>query len=272
MNLTYYKNFINIKYNNYSNLFKRNYELYIIYIKELFNVNLIKITLSIIWWQAWLALKITKFYTIIFKLIMLLPEQMIYLLNIYNRPIFNTNNKKINIISAFNEYGEITNKFRLFLKYYWESADNELYDRNGFNFSKFNELLNSSILYCSYLLTDKESNIEPNEFYNNVKNIFIQQKLKLNLQNVVLQNENELPLGRVNFDDYLDNELDEKNDNNLQDCINLINTISDNQLNINNPLNMNNTNEDLNCDRYDKLVKKIVLNYEKKSNVKKSQM
>lgn len=102
----------------------------------------------------------------------------------------------IKILHASDGTSDITNKFRLFLKYCWEKDE----QGDGFNFAKLQRLLNCSMLYCSYLLTDKNGTINPDKFWQNVNRFLIEMQ-----DHTVVQRDapnadpQEVPFGQVQF-------------------------------------------------------------------------
>jgi len=169
-------------------------------------MNKLKIILFITWIWAWTALQLTKIFELVFRLLMIFPSQLLALIPTVAPK--HTNGNTINIIRAHNEYGDITNKFRLFLTWYWEhGSDDKAFDTNGFEFRKFAKLLNCSLLYCSYLITDKTSHTSPDTFWNDVKRFLVYMnnndgryyQSNMEKDNVVC-----LPMGYVNFTDPKD--------------------------------------------------------------------
>lgn len=170
-----------------------------------FKPDFIKIVLQVTWWYAWMGLQITKTFEMIFRLLLSMPDNcaLLYgLVKLNSKPIINTHGKKVNIINAYNEAGNITNKLKLFLQWYWTNADNEMYDSNGFNFNEFSKILNCSMLYCSYLLTDVDGDMSPEDFLKNVKKVVIMQSTN---------NENSKQKPRVYRSDDSDSDLSKKN-------------------------------------------------------------
>jgi hypothetical protein len=71
--------------------------------------------------------------------------------------------ESVDIMNAQNEKGDITNKLRFYLKYFWEES-NELFETSGFDVSKLFRALNSSFLIVSYVISDykkREKNESP---------------------------------------------------------------------------------------------------------------
>lgn len=124
---------------------------------RMFNIDALRVLISVTWWYAWVGLRITKIFEFMFRLVLSLPDRLIKLPSILNKPIYNTIGHRVNILNAYNETGEITNKLKLFLQQYWRPADGETTETNGFDFHQFCKMLNCSILFCSYALHDKPS-------------------------------------------------------------------------------------------------------------------
>lgn len=89
----------------------------------------------------------------------------------------NTQGKQIDILYAHDGTKNITNKFKLFLKLYFEKGGlDSANDTNGFDFRNFSNALGCSMLYCCYLLNDKGATIHPDEFLTNIKKFMIEQR------------------------------------------------------------------------------------------------
>lgn len=179
-------------------------------------INSTKILLSAIWATAWIGLKITKSLEFIFYAILLLPDKFFKCVG--NPKIKNNNDKDIEILKATDIRGKnITNKFKLFLHYYWENNKDKfdaIHDTNGFDFNKFYDLLGSAFLCCSYMLKDSMT-YEPKKFHinieNNRKDIY-KAKIPVDNDDTPISSKNysklysddrieRLPYGHVNFDE-----------------------------------------------------------------------
>ena len=137
------------------------------------------------YYWAKLSIWSMRFFTAVLCSLLELPENFIALLDwLPDKHVKTSSGKKVNIINAWNENGCITNKFKLFLKVYWsEGGEDQLFNYNGVDMSKFAQLLNCSMLYCSYLLTDDKEELSPSEFLHRVKNVFVVKKNKKFIRN-----------------------------------------------------------------------------------------
>jgi hypothetical protein len=121
----------------------------------------VRVALFVTWVWALFGLYMTKIFEGFFKLLLKLPDSVI--------PSTDTSKLNVKVINASDGKKDITNKFKLFLKYYWEQDE----DGGGFSFDSLTRLLNCSMLYCSYLLTDKSGDVDPNKFWQNVNRFLV---------------------------------------------------------------------------------------------------
>lgn len=135
-------------------------------------VDKAKLVLTITWLWAMVGLYITKLFEQIFLLILKTPDNWLGIPANVISPVKNSMGKNIHIISASTDKGNITNKFKLFLKFYWETINTETH---SFDFANLTRLLNCSMLYCCYLLND-DNNVDPATFLNNVNKFLIECK------------------------------------------------------------------------------------------------
>jgi hypothetical protein len=241
---------------------------------KVLNIDLIKILFVVTWWYAWLGLHITKAFEFGFKLVLSMPDEWLKLPSIFNKPIFNSAGQQINILNAYSEAGLITNKMKLFMRWYWDHADGEIYDTNGFNFNKLNQLLNCSALYCSYLLTNQNVEIAPEDFWKNIKHLVVIQQPSSNVRvkPIVLRSDNldftdpqELLLGHVDFDNLGDDVGDNLGDDvgdNLGDA-NVDNKMDEPQ---DETANTQLEPQDNTTDARDSLVQSIISKFEKNNS------
>lgn len=152
------------------NCFKNNF----INLCEYLKIDLLKLVLTFTWYWAYLGIKLTKLFELFFMVILYLPDQIYFAENIRQPNIKNSRNEKIKIIYARNNYGEITNKMKFFLRWYWENVNDEsIHENNGFDMTQLTKLFNCSMLYCSYLLIKNDDKLTPEMFLNNMKSILI---------------------------------------------------------------------------------------------------
>ena len=152
-----------------------------------------------LWAQAGMLL--SKIFEVIFMCLIGLPESLLKLLTNCTRPIKNGHGETVKIVKATNGHLDITDKFRLFLAFYWEHGDEfGCVNTPNFDFAKFRRLLNSSLLYCCYLLQDDHNeNTQPNVFLKRVHKLFVE--MKTNECRQVCDDQFTLrPLRDINFD------------------------------------------------------------------------
>jgi hypothetical protein len=146
----------------------------IIYCCKYNKINLVKLVLTFTWYWAYIGLKLTKLFEFFFMIILYIPDQLYLSEQILPATIKNSNNEKVKIIYARNDYGEITNKMKFFLRWYWENVNDEsIHENNGFDITQLTKLFNCSMLYCSYLLIKNDEVLTPELFLTNIKNILI---------------------------------------------------------------------------------------------------
>lgn len=163
----------------------------------------IRVILFVTWVWAWVGLKITKMFELAFRLVLAMPNNW---LKIPQGDITNTAGKKISILNAYSESGDdITNKLRLFLRWYWEKGgDASAHDSNGFDFKYLAKMVNCSMLYCSYILADADGKIDPNTFWRDIHRFIIEQDAEGKCYRYTkpdLSDKQTLFLRHVDFDD-----------------------------------------------------------------------
>jgi hypothetical protein len=124
---------------------------------------------------AYAGLYATKSLEKFFMVILSMPDKWLEIPGNLLSNVSTTSGQKIKILSANSDVGDITNKFKLFLRFYWENGgSNNSSNLNGFDFMELRKLLKCSMLYCCYLLTDKQGNIKPEDFWNNVNKFLVE--------------------------------------------------------------------------------------------------
>jgi hypothetical protein len=175
------------------------------YICSMITVDKLKVAIYVTWAWAYIGLYFTKIVEVIFKLILSIPNSWLTGPVILCKNITTTQNKKVNILNAYTDKEEITNKLKLFLQYYWENGGNgNAHDKNGFSMTKLTELLNCSLLYCSYILSNDSDDILPETFFQNIQRYLIEKDSEnicymSNEKN--MSDRREIFLGHVSFDD-----------------------------------------------------------------------
>lgn len=153
---------------------------------ENFKINSV---LKILKWYSRTQLLMAKLFDILVSTILSLPDD-----------VFENNlSGKIHVLKARNESLDITNKFRIFLKLYSESEGSSF---SGFNMNKYKRILNSSLLYCCYVLDDKN----PETFLDHAKTFLIQEQ-----SGKFIENGKVLPFSQKEFEEEQIDEFDEKN-------------------------------------------------------------
>lgn len=141
-------------------------------LQAIFEVNRMQIVLWVCKKWALAIIYFAKILEIFGKLILSIPDPMLQPVANLTRTPKTADGKNIKILRAFNEKGDITNKFKIFLNWYWTNASEAtVSDNSGFLFHKYSGLLQSSLLYCSYLVHDND--IDPHTFLDNIQRIFV---------------------------------------------------------------------------------------------------
>lgn len=141
--------------------------------KLVFDKVYIALVVTKIWARA--GLLATKSLEKFFMLILAMPDKWLEIPGNLVSQVSTTSEQKIKILSAHTDVGDITNKLKLFLRFYWEKGGDSSSSRlNGFDFMELRKLLNCSMLYCCYLLTDKQGNIKPEDFWNSVNKFLVE--------------------------------------------------------------------------------------------------
>jgi len=150
-------------------------------------IDKVRVAMFVTWLWALFGLYTAKAFESFFSMLLKMPDSC--LSNSYAPD-------GIKILHASDGTRDITNKFRLFLKYCWEKDE----QGDGFSFAKLQRLLNCSMLYCSYLLTDKNGTVNPDKFWQNVNRFLVELQ-----DNTVVQRDSpdaepqEVPFGQVQF-------------------------------------------------------------------------
>lgn len=153
-------------------------------------MNKLTIILYITWAWAWTSFYIARAFETSLRILLSMPNSWLAIPASLCSSVENTKKEKINVLSAHGPRGDMTNKFKLFLKYYWEHANEEsAFDSNGFSMNKARVILNCSLLYCSYVVSN--STIPVDAFMKNVRRImFDNDNQTVNGEQVVLAHAN----------------------------------------------------------------------------------
>lgn len=176
-------------------------------ISSIFSFDKVRVALFVTWIWAYFGLKLAHILEKFFLLILKMPDSWF---DVGIVPKQNTKGQKIHILAAHDGQHSITNKLKLFMKFYWEQGGpTHPCATNGFDFGKLSQLLNCSMLYCSYLLTDKDGILSPEEFYKNVNQFLVEMQndtcYKSTKQD--LSDRKTLFLRNVDFDLHEDEEI-----------------------------------------------------------------
>jgi hypothetical protein len=155
---------------------------------------------------ALIGLYMTKLFNLIFTLILALPDKMIYVTHTRSTD----NGKIIRILNAFNEHGDVTNKMKLFLSWYWEHGGaDKAHETSGFDFKKIAKMLKCSVVYFSFIMCDKASPSADalKEIHRYILEIDKNNKCYAYRNGVyTVQNRQELAYGHFDFDDNVEDE------------------------------------------------------------------
>jgi len=175
-------------------------------------INRFTVALYISKLWAYIGLFITKIFEYVFKLILLIPNNQLSILSKVVDPPLTTQNKTINIIKACSESGNISNKLKLFFKYYYTTASKDsAFDTNGFSMVDFKRLLNCSYLYCSYILLDGDTkeisdciNVLLAKYSNDTTNLVINGNKKETIFNHVSFDDEEIKAKKIYDNSFYD--------------------------------------------------------------------
>lgn len=137
------------------------------------NINLpdrTVIFLQVMKWLAYMGIVFTKVVEALFKSILLMNDRYLAFSNGFTFQI--SPEQTLHILNAYDETGEITNKFKLFLKFYMYNKENSPTGEEGFSADKFSTFFNSSLLFCSYLI--KQNGETPEQYLQHIQRIKLQ--------------------------------------------------------------------------------------------------
>lgn len=144
--------------------------------ERLFDKVAIALIVTKFW--AFIGLKITRIFEAIFKLILSMPDKSLMIPASVLAAPYTTNGSVIKIITAYttekNKLVDCTNKFKLFLKFYWDKYNKEsTHTTSGFDFADLKRMLNCSVLYCGFVLVNGDNSVTPEQFWNNYNTFMI---------------------------------------------------------------------------------------------------
>ncbi len=141
----------------------------------------ISIVLKITYIYSLLAIKITKCFEIFFTILLTISNNKN--LDIICKNLYTKSGDKINILFAKTENGtDVCNKLKLFCSWYWKNHCDDLYTENGFDISKLCSMLNCSVLYITYIISNNDNEIDPENFYNKIKHVLLVRDINTNKQ------------------------------------------------------------------------------------------
>ena len=193
----------------------------ILYLTQQLNlVDKVRVAMFVTWVWALFGLYTAKAFESFFKLMLKMPDTWLNMLAPKTQKL--NSKESVKIVAAYDRNFNITNKFKLFLKYYWE--EDEL--NGGFSFDSLQRLLNCSMLYCTYLMIDKDKDISPEAFCKNVDGFLVELRGDKCVKYVSndLSDATPLPFNMVNFGNK--NDAQKKRELANKDITNLINSIN----------------------------------------------
>lgn len=200
--------------------------------KHGYECDKLKIALAVSRIWAYAGLYMAKSFEKVFQLILAVPDDLLAIpANCCSKPE-TSDGKKIQIISAFSEHGPITNKFKTFLNGFYEkkTADG-IHKTSGFNFHNYAKLLNTSILWCNYILKN-QNEINPKNFFKDVQQMMIAKhgdKVYHTTNGQLNDNQEPIFMGHITFDEneqkfvqdliskFESNNSNNNNNNNIND-------------------------------------------------------
>lgn len=188
--------------------------------KTIPRIDKVKIALHITWLWAWTGLYMAKAFSKAFSILLHMPND--WLSPIAPDTLTTSNNKQLRILNAYGINGDdITNKVKLLFMAYWENAHSaSVHKTDGFDFRKFIKFIESPVMFCSYLISEKNINLTLNYVMDNVQRIFVDKdgrRTYISRQSD-LSDRKATILNHVNFTEIIEDNNDE-----IDDLINSIN-------------------------------------------------
>jgi len=117
-------------------------------------LNKIRLFLFITKIWAYVGLYCTKTFEFAFRLVLMLPDSLFAPFTKLFRYPRSTNGEDIKMLLLTDDCGKtIINKFKLFLKYAWDTSN---FDENGFSIKKFKNLFNTTLIHGCYILLNNK--------------------------------------------------------------------------------------------------------------------
>jgi hypothetical protein len=169
----------------------------------------IKLLLFVFYVQSYVCYKLLKLFEKCLLLFLQIPNDYLAYFSTFSK-IVDTKGNPIKIINVITEHGDITNKLKIFLLFYYELAcDENATDNNGFSFIKLQQFISCSMLYCSYVVMYPTE--DPSTFIEKLKHFQITtkqtnrhniyEKSNINNEQTIKKTEPiEIPFGFVDFD------------------------------------------------------------------------
>lgn len=188
-------------------------------------IDKVKIALHITWLWAWTGLYMAKAFSKAFSILLQMPND--WLSPIAPDTLTTSNNKQLRILNAYGINGDdITNKVKLLFMAYWENAhSSSVHKTDGFDFRKFIKFIESPVMFCSYLISEKNINLTLSYVMDNVQRIFVDKdgrRTYISRQSD-LSDRKATILNHVNFTEIIEDNNDEIDD--------LINSITNETIN-----------------------------------------
>lgn len=150
------------------------------------SIDKIRVVLFVTWLWALAGLYVTKAFECMFRFVLMMPEAWL--------PRVKQTPANIKLLLAVAENQDITNKIKLFLRYYWDDT------AGGFNFHKLEQLIGYSKIYFSFLLQEDLSEIDTDELCKNIHHWIVEQRESSVVQKTAGHDrERTLPFGTVSF-------------------------------------------------------------------------
>jgi len=179
------------------------------YIASSVIMDKVRIVLFVTWLWAWVGLYMAKLFEQVFRIILSIPNEWLPKID---SDIKTTDGKQIRILNAFDKNGLITNKLKLYLKYYWKQAtEDSANEHNGFDFKKFASIIQSPILFCSYMLDEhiRDTNKHHEDTLSAVKRVFVERSGRRSRATQLPDTESsELFLNHMTFDEKNNMDID----------------------------------------------------------------
>lgn len=138
-------------------------------IRSLINSEAIRLVLFMFYVQAYICVKLSRLFERCLASLLSLPNRYLSCLAMFSK-ISDSKGNVVKIMQAVCEHGDISNKLKIFLMFYYEMFDD---DNTGFNFDKLQKIISCSMLYCSYIVINKNTDETLTASVEKLKNLYI---------------------------------------------------------------------------------------------------